>query len=64
LFALVWRWQSREEGGLSLFGEKLPFVVNDVSTKTEIISTLNAAKKDEVRYRAMAAAAILPLTVK
>jgi hypothetical protein len=32
---------------LALFGKKLPFVVNDVSTKTEIIETLNAAKRDE-----------------
>ncbi len=38
---------------MALFGEKLPIVVNDVSTKTEIIETLNAAKRDEVRYRAM-----------
>ncbi len=38
---------------MALFGEKLPFVVNDVSTKTEIIETLNAAKRDGVRYRAM-----------
>ena len=38
---------------MALFWEKLPFVVNYVSTKTEIIENLNAAKRDGDRYRAM-----------